>query len=105
MAAAGDTIPFSIDLVSFGALDWVIFRVFNPSSFDAFVKFKYPIAEGETGYDTITKTGTVYSFKISAAKSATMVGNWAVDFEYKQTGVDQRKTGYKGTLSIEQSSK
>jgi hypothetical protein len=74
----GNNQTFTVDMAEIGTPTAVWFKVFDnkTTTKTTLYKYKYPTA---TGWGTLTKDGTEYSFTLTAAQTLLMLGSYGIE--------------------------
>jgi hypothetical protein len=91
----GSTIPYSIDLAALGTMTSLEIKFYKGQIKDTKAKFKYPTT---TGWLTITKEGTVYSFEIPS--TVTTEGVYGIELTAVINGKITRAQTAIGAINI-----
>lgn len=93
MAKQGSTLDFSIDLTTIEPFDSIKIEVYNEVDKSTILTYKYPVI---SGFETITKLGSIYSFTISSTQSALMLGIYGFEIT-KIIGTKEYLTEWDGS--------
>lgn len=91
----GSTIPYSIDLAALGTITSLEFKFYKGQIKETKAKFKHPTT---TGWLTITKEGTIYSFEIPS--TVTVEGVYGVEMSATVNGKPVKAQTKVGTINI-----